>query len=223
MQTPNKEEMSDTNEKVKQKEEEEKTGEEEVRNEETQQSAGQEQEAVTFDEADRREQYEDLESDALIDLLIERDRMILELEQELQSVRDAHLRKAAELENMKKRVQRDRAQLFETARANALKEFLPINDDLRRTLKAFDEAEVNQNFMDGVTLVANKFEEVLNKYGVERIDEEGVPFDVDLHDAMMSQKPEDESIGSDMVLKVLENGYRMGDRTIRHAKVIVSE
>ncbi|MDX1586186.1 MAG: nucleotide exchange factor GrpE, partial [Balneolaceae bacterium] len=109
------------------------------------------------------------------------------------------------------------------ARAKALEDFLPINDDLQRTLKAFDDSEVNENFMDGVELVANKFEEVLNKYGVERIDEELVPFNVDLHDAMMRQKPEGEDIGSDMVLKVLENGYRMGDRTIRHAKVIVSE
>jgi molecular chaperone GrpE len=64
---------------------------------------------------------------------------------------------------------------------------------------------------------------VLNQHGVERIDEKMVPFNVDLHDAMMRRKPEDDSIESDIVLDVIENGYRMGDRTIRHAKVIVSE
>lgn len=215
--------MSDTNEKVKKEKEKE---DEVLDSDEEQQSADQEQKELKdqlVDEEEIHERYEGLEAEELIDLLVERDRLIAGLEKELQSAREGRLRKAAELENVKKRVQRDRAQMFETARADALEEFLPINDDLRRTLKAFDEAEVNQNFMDGVSLVADKFEEVLKKYGVERIDEEGVPFDVDLHDAMMRQKPEDDSIESDMVLKVLENGYRMGDRTIRHAKVIVSE
>jgi molecular chaperone GrpE len=120
-------------------------------------------------------------------------------------------------------VQRERSQVYETAKANALDDFLEINDDLQRTLKAAEELEVNDTLMDGVNLVASKFKEVLNKYGVERIDEEGVPFNVDLHDAMMRQKPEDDSIDSDVVLNVVESGYRMGDRTIRHAKVIVSE
>ncbi len=64
---------------------------------------------------------------------------------------------------------------------------------------------------------------MLKKHGVERIDQEGVPFDVDVHDAMMRKKSEDEDIESDIVLNVVENGYRIGDRTIRHAKVIVSE
>lgn len=167
--------------------------------------------------------YAGLQTKELIGLLVERDQKIEELERELESAKDSHLRKAAELENMKKRVQRERSQLYDMARDNALKDFLPVNDDLQRTLKAFEETDVNENFMDGVSLVANKFEEVLKKYGVERIDQELVPFNVDLHDAMMSQKPEDEAIGSNMVLKVLENGYRMGERTIRHAKVIVSE
>jgi molecular chaperone GrpE len=138
-------------------------------------------------------------------------------------MKEAHLRKAAELENFRKRVKRERSQMYEQAKVNALEDFLHINDDLRRTLKAAEDLDVNETFLDGVLLVANKFDEVLDKYGVERIDEEGVPFDVDLHDAMMRQKPEDDDIESNTVLHVIENGYRVGDRTIRHAKVIVSE
>lgn len=168
-------------------------------------------------------EYEELDESELIDLLAERDRRIRDLEQQVSEMKEVHLRKAAELENYRKRVQRERAQIYETAKANALEDFLSVNDDLRRTLEAADELEVNDTFMEGVTLVADKFEEVLRKHGVERIDEEMVPFDVDLHDAMMRRKPEDEDIESDMVLKVVENGYRLGDRTIRHAKVIVSE
>lgn len=167
--------------------------------------------------------YEEVDRKELIAALAERDRYIQEMEQEIDSLKESNLRKTAEMDNFRKRVQRDRAQIYESAKANALEDFLSVNDDLRRTLKAADDLQVPDTFMDGVTLVADKFEEVLRKHGVERIDEEMVPFDVDLHDAMMRQKPEDEDIDSDMVLQVIENGYRIGDRTIRHAKVIVSE
>ncbi|GAA5520372.1 nucleotide exchange factor GrpE [Aliifodinibius salicampi] len=169
------------------------------------------------------EKFQDLDEEELRERLVNREQEYHELEKELTKTQEQHLRKAAELENYRKRVQRERSQIYETAKANALDDFLDINDDLRRTLKAAEDVEVNDTFMDGLLLVANKFEEVLNKYGVERIDEVGVPFNVDLHDAMMRKKPEDENVGSDVVLEVIENGYRMGERTIRHAKVIVSE
>lgn len=206
--------MSESNEKIT---------EEQIPKEET------ERENVTeSQENEKREKkvispYDELDAEEIRELLSERDEQIENLEQELEEAKEGRLRKAAELENYRKRIQRERSQIYETAKANALEDFLFINDDLRRTLKAAEELEVDKTFLDGVTLVAEKFEEVLRKHGVERIDQEGVPFDVDVHDAMMRQKPEDEDIESDIVLNVVENGYRIGDRTIRHAKVIVSE
>ncbi|MEX0724134.1 MAG: nucleotide exchange factor GrpE [Gracilimonas sp.] len=153
----------------------------------------------------------------------EKDLRIEELENELASVKDSMLRKAAELDNVRKRVQRERIQLFEEAKAGALEDFMPIADDLIRTLKAAEESKIENSFLEGVQLVADKFKNVLEKHGVERIDETGVPFDVNLHDAMMKQKATDDETGSDVVLQVLESGYKIGNRTIRHAKVIVSE
>lgn len=203
--------MSESKEKVT----EEQTAEEQQQNE---QSAEQENKTEEL-----YAQYEDFNADELRKILVARDQEVQKLEQELAEAKDSHLRKAAELENYRKRVQRERSQVYEKAKANALDDFLEINDDLQRTLKAAEDLDVNDTLMDGVNLVSSKFKEVLNKYGVERIDEEGVPFNVDLHDAMMRQKAEDDSIGSDVVLNVVESGYRMGDRTIRHAKVIVSE
>ncbi len=198
-------------------------------NSEEQQDTAQEQEQSHENEVAEEQQenlhsiYEEYDKEELIELLRSREQKIEELESELSESKDAHLRKAAELENYKKRVQKERTQVYETAKANALRDFLSINDDLQRTLKASEDLDVDPTFLDGVNLVASKFEDVLSKHGVERIDEKMVPFNVDLHDAMMRRKPEDESIDSDMVLDVIENGYRMGDRTIRHAKVIVSE
>ncbi|WP_421775184.1 nucleotide exchange factor GrpE [Gracilimonas sp.] len=153
----------------------------------------------------------------------EKDVRIEELEQELSNTKDGLLRKAAELENVRKRVQRERVQLFEEAKAGALEDFMPISDDLLRTLKAAEESEIEDSFLDGVKMVADKFEKVLEKHGVERINKTGVPFDVNLHDAMMKQPAPDEDTGSDVVLQVLDSGYKIGNRTIRHAKVIVSE
>lgn len=153
----------------------------------------------------------------------EKDLRIEELEKELTSMKDTMLRKAAELDNVRKRVQRERIQLFEEAKAGALEDFMPIADDLIRTLKAAEESKIENSFLEGVQLVADKFKNVLEKHGVERIDETGVPFDVNLHDAMMKQAAPDDKTGSDVVLQVLESGYKIGDRIIRHAKVIVSE
>ncbi|MEX2605595.1 MAG: nucleotide exchange factor GrpE [Gracilimonas sp.] len=153
----------------------------------------------------------------------EKDLKIEQLENELETAKDGMLRKAAELDNVRKRVQRERVQLFEEAKAGALEDFMPISDDLIRTIKAAEESEIEDSFFEGVKMVADKFKKVLEKHGVERIDETGVPFDVNLHDAMMKQPAPDEETGSDIVLNVMESGYKIGNRTIRHAKVIVSE
>lgn len=175
------------------------------------------------DQAEEESKYNSYEHDELVEILEDRDEQLTNLEQEVEELKDTVLRKAAELENYRKRVKRERSQIYTSAKANALEDFLSISDDLTRTLEASEKSEVPESFLEGVTLLANKFDEVLGKHGVERIDEEGVPFNVDLHDALMRQKPEDDSVESDMVLKVVENGYKIEDNVIRHAKVIVSE
>jgi len=159
----------------------------------------------------------------LDEIVEQQQKRINELEEEIQSVKDNHLRKAAEMENFKKRLQRERESVYQKSRENAIEAFLPVNDDLMRTLEALEQANADKSFVDGVRLVADKFQDVLDRYNVERIDEEGVPFDVDLHDAMLRQPANDDSIESGTVLQVLESGYRIGDKTLRHAKVIVSE
>lgn len=153
----------------------------------------------------------------------EKDSLIEQLEKELADTKDSLLRKAAELENVRKRVQRERVVLYEEAKIAALKDFLPISEDMKRTLEAADASSIEDSFLDGVKLVASKFDEVLEKSGVEKIDDAGVPFDVNLHDAMLRQPSPNGETESDTVLQVLEAGYKVGNRVIKHAKVIVSE
>lgn len=182
-----------------------------------------EEENIETTQDEESTSQENGEVDETDQLIQDQQKKINELEEELERVKDSQLRKAAEMDNMRKRLQREREQIFRTAREAALEEFLPINDDLVRTLQVMKENDADSSYIDGVQLIANKFEGVLEKYNVKRIDQTGIPFDVDYHDAMLRQKPEDESIESGTVLQVLENGYRIGDKTLRHAKVIVSE
>ena len=153
----------------------------------------------------------------------EKELRIEELEAELAVAKNSMLRKAAELENVRKRVQKERYQLREQVKAEAMQDFLPLNDDLLRTLDASKDSSVDENFLAGVEMVSQKFAEILAKHGIEKIDDTGVPFDVNLHDALLRQPATDEKTPSDTVLQVLERGYRMGEKVIKHAKVIVSQ
>lgn len=173
-------------------------------------------------EADNSTNENENENEEL-NIIKEQQTKIQGLENEIEQIKENHLRKAAEMENMKKRLQRERQQFFQMAKENAIQDFLPVSDDLMRTLQAMKEGGAHDAYIDGIELVATKFDQVLTKHDVERIDQTGVPFDVDLHDAMMRQKVEDDSVESGTVIQVIENGYRMGDKTLRHAKVIVSE
>ncbi len=175
------------------------------------------------DHPEKEETYDDLGREGLVALVEEQAQQIDELERQRDETKNTMLRKVAELDNYRKRVQRERSEIYKSAKMKALEDFLDISDDLKRTLHAAEDQEIPQSFLEGVTLLANKFDEVLTKHGVERIDEEMVPFDVDLHDALMRKKPEDDAVDSDMVLKVVENGYKIDERVVRHAKVIVSE
>lgn len=201
--------MSETEEKQEAKEDKKASEEQEMKE--------------TAKESPAESAYDELDEDELYAIIKKRDSEIEGLKTELEKVNDVRLRKTAELDNYRKRVQKERSKTYETAKAHALEDFLSINDDLTRTLEASQELDVNRTFLEGVELVADKFQEVLKQNGVQRIDEKGVNFDVDLHDALMRKKTDDESVPPDTVLEIVESGYKMGDRTIRHAKVIVSE
>lgn len=153
----------------------------------------------------------------------EKELKIQTLENELNATRDQLYRRAADYENLRKRADRERVQVFQSARIDAIKQFLAINDDLTRTLQASTSMDVQPAaFLEGVQMIASKFQQVLAAYNVTVIADVQVPFDVNFHDAMMRQ-PAPEGVGSNIVVQVVEAGYRMGESVIRHAKVIVTE
>jgi molecular chaperone GrpE len=148
-----------------------------------------------------------------------------ELEQRLAEVereRDEHLddlkRVAAEFENYRKRVARDQASLAARAHERLVKELLPVLDDLERALEAASEHQEGK-VEEGVRLVQRELQEALGKEGLVEIETNG-NFDPHVHEALLSQ-PSERDDGA--ILEVLQKGYRLGDRVLRPARVVVSQ
>jgi molecular chaperone GrpE len=139
----------------------------------------------------------------------------------LEAERDEHLndlkRVAAEFENYRKRVLRDQESLVARAHERLVKELLPVLDDLERALAAAEEHE-EATLEEGVRLVHRELADALAREGLAEIETNGV-FDPHVHEALLSQ-PSDQDVGS--VLEVVQKGYRLGDRVLRPARVVVA-
>ena len=126
-------------------------------------------------------------------------------------------RLAAEFENYRKRVAREQEALSTRAAERVVKELLPIVDDLERALEAAEEHE-EAKLEDGVRLVHRQLASVLEREGLAEIETSG-KFDPHVHEALLSQPSEAEE---GTVIEVLQKGYRLGDRVLRPARVIVA-
>ncbi|HSB37815.1 MAG TPA: nucleotide exchange factor GrpE [Gaiellaceae bacterium] len=139
----------------------------------------------------------------------------------LEAERDEHLndlkRVAAEFENYRKRVARDQESLVARAHERLVKELLPVLDDLERALAAAEEHE-EAKLEEGVRLVHRELAAALEREGLAEIDTDG-PFDPHVHEALLSQ-PSDADEGT--VIEVVQKGYRLGDRVVRPARVVVA-
>jgi molecular chaperone GrpE len=127
------------------------------------------------------------------------------------------LRVAADFDNYKKRVAREREEYVAHANERLLKELLPILDDLERALDAVGQHE-EATVEDGVRLVHRALASLLEKNGVREISTEGM-FDPHVHEALLSQPSEAEE-GS--VIDVVQKGYTLGDRVVRPARVVIA-
>jgi molecular chaperone GrpE len=141
---------------------------------------------------------------------------------EAERERDEYLadlkRVAADFDNYKKRVARDQESLVARAHERLVKELLPVLDDLERALHAAAEHE-EAKLEDGVRLVHRELRDALAKEGLEEISTDG-GFDPHVHEALLSQ-PSDADDGA--IIEVVQKGYRLGDRVLRPARVVISE
>jgi molecular chaperone GrpE len=141
----------------------------------------------------------------------------------VEAERDEYLdllqRTKADFENYRKRALREQERLVAHAHERLVKELLPILDDLERALEAAERHE-EAALVDGVKLVQKSLRKALEKEGLAEIETEGA-FDPHVHEAMLTQPGNGAESGS--VLEVVQRGYRLGDKVVRPAKVIVAE
>jgi molecular chaperone GrpE len=139
------------------------------------------------------------------------------LQAERDELFDQLQRLAAEFDNFRKRNARERAATIERANERLVKELLPILDDLGRALEAAEEHE-GAKLEEGVRLVHRALADLLVKEGLAEIETDG-KFDPHVHEALLSQ-PSDAEEGS--VIEVVQKGYRLGDKVLRPARVVVA-
>ena len=149
------------------------------------------------------------------------DDQVEQLKQDLVAAEKRVLLAQADLENYRKRVQRERDDELKFANSPLLNDLLPVVDNLQRALQSAEGSEQASGIVDGIKLVEKQLLEAMKKRGCEPIDAEGQPFDPNFHEAILQQPSGDVEPGT--VLQVTQTGYKLFDRCIRASQVIVSK
>jgi molecular chaperone GrpE len=134
--------------------------------------------------------------------------------------KDLLLRKAAEFDNYKRRIESETTNIFKYATESLVEDLLPVLDDFERSLKHRKENKDNDALVKGIELIYQKLVKVLEGRGVKTFDTVGKEFNVEYHDALMQIPRSD--VPHYTILEEVEKGYTLNDKVIRHAKVVVS-
>jgi len=163
-------------------------------------------------------------NDPVIDDNQEQDKeeQLNELTEKLADLQDRYLRLSAEFDNYRKRTIKERMELVKTAGEDVLKDLLPVIDDFDRAMEVMDSAaSVDGAILEGIKLIYNKFKSTLENKGLTGINPIGVNFDPDIHEAIAKIKGTDEQSGK--IIDVIQKGYSLNEKIIRHPKVIIGE
>lgn len=137
---------------------------------------------------------------------------------QLESVKDQFVRLTAEYENYRKRTAKEKDGLYQDARADTIREFLAVYDNLERACAA--EGDDDSPHKKGLVMIFHQYQEILKNLGVEEIAALGQTFDPETMNAVMHV--DDENFGENTVAQVFQAGFRLGDKVVRHAIVQVA-
>ena len=143
-----------------------------------------------------------------------------ELANEIESLKNQLLRRAAEFENYKRRTENETISIIRMANEGLIIELLSVLDDLERSLKSGREHPDLESFYKGIELVNNKLLKILESLGMKRFVSLGRHFDVEFHDALLQMPRAD--VEPSTIIDEIESGYTLQEKVIRHAKVIVA-
>jgi len=149
------------------------------------------------------------------------DKELENVQNELIEIKDKYLRLYSEFENFRRRTAREKLELLQTANEELMISLLPVLDDCDRAVNAFAEETDIKAVKEGVKLVASKFKNTLQQQGLMEMDSKvGSDFDSDLHDAI-TQIPAPKKKLKGKIVDTVERGYSIGEKVIRHAKVVI--
>ena len=140
----------------------------------------------------------------------------------IEEQKDKYLRLSAEFDNYRKRTMKEKAELIKNGGEKTISAILPILDDMERALQNAQKSEDIQAVCEGIELISQKFLKVLAQEGLEKMEPVGEAFDTDFHEAIaLVPAPSEEQKGK--VLDCVQTGYKLNDKVIRHAKVVVAQ
>lgn len=142
---------------------------------------------------------------------------LAEFEKQLSEEKDKFLRLAAEYDNYRKRTQKEREGVYNEAKADTVKQFLPVYDNIERALT---HTTTDEAFYKGVEMIMAGLREIMSKLGVEEIPALGETFDPNYHNAVFHV--EDDSKGAGEIIEELQKGFKIGERVIRFSLVKVA-
>lgn len=143
-----------------------------------------------------------------------------ELRAKVEQVNDKYLRLAAEFDNYRRRTAKERLELISTAGEDIIKGLLPVLDDCERALQVLKESGSDKAAIEGTELIYSKLMSYLKGRGLSVIDAIGQDLDTDFHEAV-AQMPVQESDKKNKIIDVIQQGYKLNDKVIRFAKVVV--
>lgn len=144
------------------------------------------------------------------------------LKNELEELKDAHLRLRAEYDNYRKRTLKEKSDLIKYGGEKTITGFLGIMDDLELALANIQKAEQIEGIVEGVELIQSKFISALKAQGVNAMEVIGEEFDADKHEAI-AMVPTEEKDKKGKIIDCIQTGYTLNDKVIRHPKVVVGQ
>ncbi len=183
---------------------------------EQQEKASEQTESQAQNAQHTEEESEELTSEQKLEKELE------EAKKTIEEQKDKYLRLSAEFDNYRKRTMKEKAELIKNGGEKAISGILPILDDLERALQNMQKADNVQSMYEGLDLIFQKFHKVLAQEGLQKMEPVGETFDTDYHEAIALVPAPDEA-QKGKVLDCVQTGYKLNDKVIRHAKVVVAQ
>jgi len=189
-----------------------------------------EEEARTGDAAENQDTNPDVEDEGKqeasetnpeLERIEELEEQLTQLQTENSDLKNQYLRKQADFENFRKRMQREKQDAVKYANTNLLQDLITIIDDFERAIRSSEESRDFESFHSGIKMIEHQFISMLDrKYGLKRMESEGREFDPQMHEAINMEESSD--VETQTVMEDYQKGYFLNDRVLRHAKVKVA-